>query len=123
MDTAAIRVHLEQQISHNSRYCGSQPTAKEVLAMLDEIERLRADKDVIRSQARNAAYERDIDLLEAEIERLRAAIFNTINDLSRKKPNIGAIRGYLSSVYDARAHEQTPKRCSRCGENHEPRCL
>jgi uncharacterized small protein (DUF1192 family) len=39
-----------------------------------EIERLKADKDVIRSQERNAAYERDIAALEAEIERLRAAL-------------------------------------------------
>jgi uncharacterized membrane protein len=39
-----------------------------------EIERLRADKDVIRSQERNAAYERDIAALAAEIERLRAAL-------------------------------------------------
>jgi hypothetical protein len=43
-------------------------------AALAEIERLRADKDVIRSQERNAAYERDIAALEAEIERLRAAL-------------------------------------------------
>jgi hypothetical protein len=46
-----------------------------------EIERLKADKDVIRSQERIAAYERGIDMLEigidlrdAEIERLRAAL-------------------------------------------------
>jgi uncharacterized small protein (DUF1192 family) len=39
-----------------------------------EIERLKADKDVIRSQERNAAYERDIAALEAEIERLRAVL-------------------------------------------------
>ena len=39
-----------------------------------EIDRLRADKDVIRSQERNAAYERDIAALEAEIERLREAL-------------------------------------------------
>jgi predicted nucleic acid-binding Zn-ribbon protein len=35
-----------------------------------EIERLRADKDVIRSQERNATYERDIAALEAEIDKL-----------------------------------------------------
>jgi uncharacterized small protein (DUF1192 family) len=39
-----------------------------------EIERLKVDKDVIRSQERNAAYERDIAALEAEIERLRAVL-------------------------------------------------
>jgi chromosome segregation ATPase len=37
-----------------------------------EIERLKTDKDVLHySQERNAAYERDIAALEAEIERLR----------------------------------------------------
>lgn len=36
-----------------------------------EIEQLRADKDVIRSQERNATYERDIAALEAEIAELR----------------------------------------------------
>jgi predicted RNase H-like nuclease (RuvC/YqgF family) len=41
-----------------------------------EIERLKADKDVIRSQERNAAYERDIAALEAEIEQLRAVLNN-----------------------------------------------
>jgi uncharacterized small protein (DUF1192 family) len=37
-----------------------------------EVERLKADKDVQRSQARNASYEGDIAHLEAEIERLKA---------------------------------------------------
>jgi Cu/Ag efflux pump CusA len=49
------------------------------LCLAAEIEQLRADKDVIRSQ--NAAYERGIDMLEigidlrdAEIDRLRVAL-------------------------------------------------
>jgi septal ring factor EnvC (AmiA/AmiB activator) len=46
-----------------------------------EIERLRVDKDVIRSQERNAAYERDIAALEAEIEHLRAALIEARRQL------------------------------------------
>ena len=44
----------------------------EINELKQEIERLRADKDVQQSQDRNTAYERDIAALEAEIERLRA---------------------------------------------------
>jgi hypothetical protein len=42
----------------------------------DIVERLRADnaKLVAQFQERNGIYERDVDRLEAEIERLRAAI-------------------------------------------------
>lgn len=36
-----------------------------------------------------------------ENERLRTAIFNTINDLDKKKPNTKAIRRYLANVYNA----------------------
>ena len=39
-----------------------------------EIARLKADKDVIRSQERNGAYERDIDALEADIAKLTAVL-------------------------------------------------
>jgi hypothetical protein len=39
-----------------------------MLVAADEIERLRADKDVIRSQERNTAFEKDIQLLEAALE-------------------------------------------------------
>jgi septal ring factor EnvC (AmiA/AmiB activator) len=46
-------------------------TVKELRA---EIERLRTDKDVVRSQERNTSYEKSIEELEAEIERLRAAL-------------------------------------------------
>ena len=54
---------------------GEAMLAEEAIAeAADEIERLRADKDVQRSQDRNTAYEGDIALLEAEIERLRAAL-------------------------------------------------
>jgi predicted nucleic acid-binding Zn-ribbon protein len=63
-----------------------------------EIERLRADKDVLRSQQRNAAYERDIAALEAEIERLRAALNNldacavpTAEQIEQMEKGIGAI--------------------------------
>lgn len=41
----------------------------------------------------------------AEIERLRTAIFNTINDLAHKKPNIKAIRSYMASVYNQQGTE------------------
>jgi hypothetical protein len=49
------------------------PKWREAIAeAADEIERLRRDRDVIRSQERNAAYEGDIAQLDAENERLRA---------------------------------------------------
>lgn len=38
---------------------------------------------------------------DEEIARLRTAIFNTINDLDKKKPNIKAMRNYLAGVYNA----------------------
>jgi hypothetical protein len=43
--------------------------AIDMVQAADEIERLRADKDVQRSQDRNVSYERDILRLEDEIKR------------------------------------------------------
>ena len=53
------------------------------MSAIDEIARLKADKDVIRSQERNGSYERDIDALEAEIAKLREALTLAENVLSR----------------------------------------
>lgn len=44
-----------------------------------------------------------------EVDRLRTAIFNTINDLNKKKPNIKAMRDYLASVYNAHRTHQRPE--------------
>lgn len=53
---------------------------REIERLQAEIERLRADKDVTRSQERNAAYEADIARLQAENERLRAALKQLVAD-------------------------------------------
>jgi hypothetical protein len=84
--------------------------------MTDIVEQLRIDRWTPREEshwriiAKKAATEieqlraRGAPCTEAaeEIARLRTAIFNTINDLDKKKPNTGAIRRYLANVYNAR---------------------
>jgi hypothetical protein len=61
------------------------------MSAIDEIARLKADKDVIRSQERNGAYERDIDALEAEIAKLTAVLGGIAEFCSADGSTLGSI--------------------------------
>jgi hypothetical protein len=63
-------------------------------------ESVLSGSEAMRANVLNMAVE-DIGRQAAEIERLRTAIFNAINDLDRRRVDPKAVRRYLANVYNA----------------------
>ena len=71
-----------------------------------EVASFKADADVIRSQERNGSYERDIDMLGAEIDRLTAAkkaALKIADERGRENVELRAEVGWLMARRDSLA--------------------